>query len=122
MTERCDYRLERWLVYLEIGKVVGTVCADVCSLYGTSRPAGDFAHYWAELRKVVGWYGETLATHGASWAGQSLPNPREGAKERRWFVCTGGGPRARRVVGGGVCTGGGPRARRAVGGGGRTEV
>lgn len=85
--EKCDYRTERWLVYMQISTLVGGVCADVCSIYGTRRPSGMFDHHAAELRKVLGWYADVLIEHAHSWAGRPLPNPREPVASARWHPC-----------------------------------
>lgn len=93
--EKCDYTVERRLVYLQISALVGVVCADVCSLYGVGHgPSGDFDHYAAELRKVLGWYAETLIKHAPSWAARPLRNPRERAAPSRWCPCETSAPTA----------------------------
>jgi len=84
---RCSYHRERRVVYMQISAVVGVVCADVCSLYGTSLPSGAFDHDWAELRKVVGWYAEELMINAVQWRGFPLPNPREARAATRPIPC-----------------------------------
>jgi len=81
-TEKCDYALERQLVYRQIGLLAFMIGADVCSLYGVGHgPCGGIDHYINEVRKVLSWDAETLIEHAHSWAGRPLElppsNPRQ---------------------------------------------
>lgn len=80
---RCDYFQARFLVRHEIAKVVGCVWMDVSFIYGLQPgPSGAFAHYWGELRKLLGWYGDELLEHAREWSGRPLPLPSTDVRER----------------------------------------